>query len=70
MRLVSATGIQPRFYLQPQFIEFKKKNINNMDQRVSSFSTFFLCNPNTTPLEWFIDKSEFQEDQIFDIVPK
>jgi hypothetical protein len=28
-----------------------------------------ICNPNKVELEWFIDKSEFQEDQIFDIIP-
>ena len=68
-RLIMATGTQPRFFLSPQQIEFKKKTITSLEQRIQSFQSFTLSNPNKQPLQWLIDTSEFKEEQIFNIVP-
>jgi len=68
-RVVGAKGMQPRFFLTPQLIEFKRKTISSMDQRVCSYSSFTIFNPNKEPLEWLIDTAELCQEQIFNILP-
>ena len=68
-RMVQAIGIQPRFCLTPKVVEFKKKTISNMDQRVSSYSYLTLMNPNAEPLAWLIDTRDLLQEQILDLSP-
>ena len=40
-----------------------------MDQRVSSYESFTLSNPNADDLEWFIDAEVLKNSSIFNISP-
>lgn len=62
-------GLKPRFILEPQSIEFKRKIITTLDKRVPGTSTIILCNPDLQLLKWQFDTSRFDEDQIFQLQP-
>ncbi len=62
-------GITPRFLLQPQIIEFKKKIITTLDKCVPSVTEITISNPNKKGLSWRIDQAKLELGKIFSITP-
>lgn len=62
-------GIKPRFLLQPQYIEFKKKIITALDKCVPSVAELTISNPDKTGLSWKIDLTKIESEKIFSIHP-
>lgn len=62
-------GIKPRFLIQPQNLEFKKKIIVSMDKCVPSITQITVSNPNKNRMIWRIDQTKLESDRIFSIVP-
>jgi len=68
-RVTQAVGLKPRFILEPQAIEFKRKIITTLDKRVPGLSSINLCNPDLRVLKWCIDTKKLDDDQIFSLLP-
>ena len=62
-------GITPRFLMQPQNIEFKKKIITTLDKCFPSVTEITISNPGKKGLSWRIDLSKLEIDKIFTITP-
>jgi hypothetical protein len=54
-RSVLAEGTKPRFLMDPQILDFKKKIIANLDKNVASVLTSTLTNLDPLPLVWSLD---------------
>ena len=69
IRPVICKGLKPRFLLQPQTIEFKKKVIIAKDKCVPSTLEITISNPDNRAVSWRIDQSKLENDKVFFFVP-
>lgn len=60
-------GIKPKFLLQPQYIEFKKKIITTLDKCIPSVAEITISNPDKKGINWRIDTTKL--DKTFSILP-
>lgn len=69
IRTVSCKGLKPKFLLQPQPIDFKKKVIVSKDKSVPSVIEVTISNPDNRAVSWRIDLAKFENDKVFSFVP-
>jgi hypothetical protein len=65
-RQVLCRGLKPKFLVEPQTIEFKKKVISTPDKCFPTTQEITLSNPDKRDVSWRIDKTS---DKIFEIEP-
>jgi len=68
-KTVVCRGLKPKFLLQPQVIEFKKKVIISKDKCVPSTLEITISNPDNRAISWRIDQSKLESDRVFFFVP-
>jgi len=62
-------GIKPKFLMQPQNIEFKKKIITTPDKCFASVTEITITNPEKKGLSWKIDMTKLDQNKMFSINP-
>jgi len=69
IRPLLCKGLKPKFLLQPQLIEFKKKVITTKDKCVPSTMEITISNPDNRAISWRIDQSKLEPEKVFFFVP-
>lgn len=62
-------GLKPKFLIEPQNVEFKKKIISTPDKCFPTTQEITLSNPDKRDVQWRIDVSPLRSDKIFDVEP-
>ncbi len=68
-RHIICRGLKPKFLIEPQTCEFKRKIITTPDKCVATNQEIMLSNPDRRPVRWWIDASQLNSDKIFQITP-
>ena len=71
-RVVSGVGLKPKFLIDPQDIDFKKKIIQTADKAVPHCLDIQISNPDNETIDWEVDESVFEEEgnqKVFYIQP-
>ena len=68
-RQVLCRGLKPKFLIEPQFLEFKKKIISSPDKCFPSTMDLTLTNPDKREVQWKIDVASLKVEKIFEIEP-
>lgn len=68
-RRVTCKGLKPKFLVEPQLIEFKKKIITSPDKCFPTVEEIKLSNPDKKDVHWRIDIAPLKQDKIFSIEP-
>ncbi|CAD8106047.1 unnamed protein product [Paramecium primaurelia] len=69
MRKVTCRGLKPKFLIEPQQIEFKKKIITSPDKCFPTIEEIKLSNPDRKDVHWKIDCQSLKSEKIFAIEP-
>ncbi|EGR30900.1 hypothetical protein IMG5_121460 [Ichthyophthirius multifiliis] len=68
-RRILCKGLHPKFLIDPQICEFKRKIITTPDKCFASSMQIALNNPSRMPMKWKIDTSSLSIDNVFNIIP-
>ena len=68
-KTISCKGQKPKFLLQPQIIEFKKKVITTKDKCVPTTYELTISNPDNRAISWRIDQTKLEPEKVFFFVP-
>lgn len=68
-RFVKCRGLKPKFIIDPQTCEFKKKIISTPDKCFPSVKEIIISNPDREPVKWKVDVSQLLRDKVFAISP-
>ena len=69
-RNILSKCIKPKFLLEPQTIEFKKRVINAYDNKgMSSSIDIEISNPDQKLVSWRLDTKAIEEDHVFIVKP-
>ncbi len=66
---IICVGSKPRFLMEPQTIEFKKKIITTVDKCFPAVSDITISNPDTKAIKWKVELSQDPNAKPFSIVP-
>lgn len=66
---MSCRGLKPKFLVEPQSIEFKKKIITSPDKCYPTVEEIKLSNPDKKDVKWRIDTGPLKAEKIFSIEP-
>ncbi|CAD8120827.1 unnamed protein product [Paramecium sonneborni] len=69
MRKVKCRGLKPKFLVEPQLFEFKKKIITSPDKCFPTVEEIKLSNPDRKDVHWKIDCQSLKSEKIFAIEP-
>lgn len=61
--------MKPRFLVEPQKIEFPRKIISAVDKCVPTTLEVTLSNPEKKAIEWRVNASSLEQDDVFAIHP-
>ncbi|CAD8117028.1 unnamed protein product [Paramecium sonneborni] len=70
LRRVTCKGLKPKFLVEPQAIEFKKKIITSPDKCFPTVEEIKLSNPDKRDVHWKIDAQSLKSEKIFSIEPQ
>jgi hypothetical protein len=69
-RIVSCMGCQPKFMVEPQFLDFGRKILlTPIEKNTPLIKEILLSNPETSSISFRIDDGPLQKDRIFEVVP-
>ena len=68
-RQVHCRGLKPKFLIEPQALDFRKKVITTPDKCFPTVQEVTLSNPDRHEVRWRVDVTALRQDKIFDVEP-
>lgn len=68
-RFIICRGLKPKFLIEPQFCEFRRKIISSPDKTYPSIIEISLSNPDKHLVKWKLDTSSINTEKIYSFEP-